>query len=99
MKYTVYIPTKRITTEVTGDLDTLRWIAGGRTDSEATGHWLDAPTMVTEPITRFEFIVGDASTPGIHTFETQLRVLTRTLHELGESSVLIEVTQPEIRFV
>ena len=98
-KYTLYVPTVRLDDpDVRDGVDTLRWIAGGRTDSVVTGSWLSAAGMISEPITRFEYLLPDDDPPKLRAFDAKLSNVAGVLRQLGEESVLVEITRPDVRW-
>ena len=101
-KYTLYVPTSHVDDpNVRDGVDTLRWIAGGRTDSEVAGWWLsETAGMVSESITRFEYLLpSDSIDPKVRTFVAKLASMAHTLKQLGEESVLVEITRPDVRWL
>ena len=98
LKYTLYVPTAHVDNpDVRDGVDTLRWIAGGRTDSVAAGSWLsETAGMISEPITRFEYLLpNDSGDPKVRTFDAKLSNVANVLKHLGEESVLVEITESE----
>lgn len=99
-KTTIYVPSSRRNDPDVRDLiSTLRWQAGGMTETQSTGSWVSNGEVITEPVCLVSYLIDANQATRFAVFNVTVERLAIHLKALGEESVLLEYADVVTSFV